>query len=105
MVVVVVAATVINHAVRAPEANGPLVPDIAWAFAFSLVYFAAAVMGMRTAAVLDDTRAQAYSVTAEAAAAQARTTERQRFNQLTHDGVMSTLLAASRQGNSGQLAQ
>ena len=105
LVVVVVAATVINHAVRAPEANGPLVPDIAWAFAFSLVYFAAAVMGMRTAAVLDDTRAQAYSVTAEAAAAQARTTERQRFNQLTHDGVMSTLLAASRQGNSSQLAQ
>ena len=105
LVVVVVAATVINHAVRAPEANGPLVPDIAWAFAFSLVYFAAAVMGMRTAAVLDDTRAQAYSVTAEAAAAQARTTERQRFNQLTHDGVMSTLLAASRQGNSNQLAQ
>ncbi|MGK9273033.1 ATP-binding protein [Williamsia muralis] len=105
LIVVVVAATVINHAVRAPEANGPLVPDIAWAFAFSLVYFAAAVMGMRTAAVLDDTRAQAYSVTAEAAAAQARTTERQRFNQLTHDGVMSTLLAASRQGNSNQLAQ
>ncbi|WP_030176147.1 MULTISPECIES: ATP-binding protein [Actinomycetes] len=105
LVGVVVSATVINHAVRAPEANGPLVPDIAWAFAFSLVYFAAAVMGMRTAAVLDDTRAQAYSVTAEAAAAQARTTERQRFNQLTHDGVMSTLLVAARQGNSVQLAR
>lgn len=105
LVVVVVAATMINHVVRAPEANGPLVPGLAWAFAFSLVYFAAAVMGMHTAAVLDDTRAHAYSVTAEAAAAQARTTERQRFNQLTHDGVMSTLLAASRQGNSDQLAQ
>jgi signal transduction histidine kinase len=105
LVGVVVSTTVINHAVRAPEANGPLLPDIAWAFAFSLVYFAAAVMGMRTAAVLDDTRAQAYTVTADAAAAQARTTERQRFNQLTHDGVMSTLLVAARQGNSDQLAR
>lgn len=56
LVVVVVAATMINHVVRAPEANGPLVPGLAWAFAFSLVYFAAAVMGMHTAAVLDDTR-------------------------------------------------
>ncbi|MCK0515720.1 sensor histidine kinase [Williamsia sp. DF01-3] len=105
LVGVVVLATVINHAVRASAANGPLVPDIAWAFAFSLVYFAAAVMGMRTAAVLDDTRAQAYSVTAQAAAAQARTVERQRFNQLTHDGVMSTLLVAARQGNSDHLAR
>ncbi|MFJ6099381.1 sensor histidine kinase [Williamsia muralis] len=102
---VVVSATVINHAVRAAEANGPLVPDVAWAFAFSLVYFAAAVMGMRTAAVLDDTRAQAYAVTAQAAAAQARTSERRRFNQLTHDGVMSTLLVAARQGNSAHLAR
>lgn len=105
LVGVVVTTVAINHAVRAPEVNGPLLPDMAWAFAFSLVYFTAAVMGIRTAAVLDDTRAQAYTATAAAAAAQARTTERERFNQLTHDGVMSTLLVAARQGNSHQLAQ
>lgn len=103
---VVVAATVsINHLVRAPQFNAPLLPDMAWAFAFSLIYFAAAVMAMRIAAVLDSTRAQAYAATAEAAAIQARTSERQRFAQLTHDGVMSTLLAAARQGTSVQLAQ
>ncbi|MFZ2526994.1 MAG: ATP-binding protein [Rhodococcus sp. (in: high G+C Gram-positive bacteria)] len=103
---VVVASTVtINHTVRAAEFNGPLLPDMAWAFAFSLVYFAAAVMAMKTAAVLDSTRAEAYAATADAAAVQARTFERQRFAQLTHDGVMATLLTASRQGASAQLAQ
>ncbi|MDH6284907.1 sensor histidine kinase [Prescottella agglutinans] len=103
---VVVAATVtINHTVRVPQANGPLLPDMAWAFAFSLIYFAAAVMATRTAAVLDSTRAQAYTVTAEAAAAQARTSERLRFAQLTHDEVMTTLLAAARHGASVELAQ
>lgn len=103
---IVVAATVaINHTVRAPELNGPLLPDMAWAFAFSLIYFAAAVMAIRTAAILDSTRAQAYAVTAEAAAAQARTAERLRFAQLTHDEVMTTLLAAARQDPSAELSQ
>lgn len=105
LVGIVVASTTINHAIRASATNGPLLPDIAWSFAFCLVFFSAAVMGMRTAAVLDDTRAYAYAATSEAAATQARTAERQRFNQLTHDGVMSTLLVAARQGNSTQLAR
>lgn len=103
--VVVSGTVVINYVVRAPQFNGPLVPEMAWAFAFSLIYFAAAVMAMRVAAVLDSTRARAYAATADAAALQARTSERQRFAQLTHDGVMSTLLAAARQGASAQLAQ
>ncbi|WP_430336253.1 sensor histidine kinase [Rhodococcus sp. ACT016] len=103
---IVVAATVtINHTMRAPELNGPLLPDMAWAFAFSLISFTAAVMAKRTAAVLDSTRAQAYAVTSEAAAAQARTAERLRFDRLTHDDVMSTLLAAARQDASAELAQ
>ncbi len=85
--IVVPATVTINHIVRAPpELNGPLLPDMAWAFAFSLIYFAAAVMAMRIAAILDSTRAQAYAATAEASALHARLTERQRFAQLTHDG-------------------
>ncbi|MFZ2527292.1 MAG: ATP-binding protein [Rhodococcus sp. (in: high G+C Gram-positive bacteria)] len=102
---VVVSTVAINHTVRAAEFNGPLLPDMAWAFAFSLVYFAAAVMAIRTAALLDSTRAEAYAATAEAAAVQARTFERQRFAQLTHDEVMATLLTASRHGVSVLLAQ
>ncbi len=104
LVVVVVSSLTINYVARDVARSGLFVPDMAWAFAFSLVYFAAAVMGMRTAAVLDDTRAQAYRTAAAAAASQARANERQRFNQLTHDGVMATLLVAARRGNSTQLA-
>lgn len=104
LVVVVVSTVTINYVARDVARSGLFVPDMAWAFAFSLVYFAAAVMGMRTATVLDDTRAQAYRTAAAAAASRARANERQRFNQLTHDGVMATLLVAARRGNSKQLA-
>lgn len=104
LVVVVISTVTINYVARNVARSGLFVPDMAWAFAFSLVYFAAAVMGMRTATVLDDTRAQAYRTAAAAAASQARANERQRFNQLTHDGVMATLLVAARRGNSTQLA-
>ncbi|MFE0748315.1 sensor histidine kinase [Gordonia sp. NPDC058843] len=104
LVVVVVSTITINYVARDVARSGLFVPDMAWAFAFSLVYFAAAVMGMRTATVLDDTRAQAYRTAAAAAASQARANERQRFNELTHDGVMATLLVAARRGYSTQLA-
>lgn len=105
LVGVVTSTVAINHAVRDPAINGPLIPDMAWAFAFCLVSFTATVMAMRTAAVLDGTRADAYAATAEASALRARAVERRRFNQLTHDGVMSTLLVAARRGASPQLAQ
>lgn len=102
---VTVVVQLINHEVRAPEFNGPVVPEIAWAFAFCMIPFAAAVMGIRTAGILDATRESAYAAAAEAAATQARTLERTRFDALTHDGVMSTLLAAARQGASERLAR
>lgn len=95
----------ISHEIRTPEFNGPLVADIAWSIAFSLIFVSAAVMAIRTAAILDTTRAEAYTATAAAAAANARSAERSRFDALTHDNVMSTLLLASRQGASKELAQ
>lgn len=79
----VISTVAINHAVRDPAINGPLIPDMSWTFAFCLIAFAASVMAMRTAAVLDGTRARAYAATAEAAARQARALERQRFDHLT----------------------
>lgn len=102
---VTVAAQMINHEVRAPGFNGPVIPEIAWAFAFCMVPFAAAVMAIRTAGILDATRESAYAAAAEAAATQARSLERTRFDALTHDGVMSTLLGAARLGASERLAQ
>jgi signal transduction histidine kinase len=101
---VTVVVQLINHEVRTPEFNGPVLPEIAWGFAFCLIPFAAAVMGIRTAGILDDTRESAYVAAAQAAATQARALERTRFDALTHDGVMSTLLGAARQGASERLA-
>ncbi|GAB91028.1 hypothetical protein GORHZ_121_00210 [Gordonia rhizosphera NBRC 16068] len=95
----------ISHVVRPGSSYSPLIPDLAWGVAFSLLFVAAAVMAIRTAGILDATRAQAFEVTAEAAAANARSAERTRFDALTHDNVMSTLLLASRQGASPELAQ
>ncbi|ORM37149.1 ATP-binding protein [Williamsia sp. 1135] len=102
---VTVVVQLINHEVRAPEFNGPVLPEIAWSFAFCMIPFAASVMGIRTAGILDATRESAYAAAAQAAATQARALERTRFDALTHDGVMSTLLGASRQGASERLAQ
>ncbi|MEE3851383.1 ATP-binding protein [Gordonia sp. LSe1-13] len=94
----------IGQVVRPSQYNGPLVADIVWAYAFSLIFVAAAVMAIRTAALLDRTHAQAFAATADAAALNARTAERNRFDALTHDNVMSTLLSAARQGASPELA-
>ena len=44
----------------------PLIPDVAWAFAFSLVFVAATSMARRTAQILDSTRRDAYRAAAQA---------------------------------------
>ena len=107
-VVLVVAATSSNIADRLARQSLvelPIVAQILWAITFSLVFVVAAIMGRRTAQILDDTRAEAYATTAAAAAAQARSAERARFDALTHDSVMSTLLLAARQGTTPELVQ
>lgn len=87
----------INHVVRSAEFNGPLLPEMAWSFGFCLLPVAAGVMALRTGRILDETRAETYAAAASSAAVQARSVERGRFDALTHDGVMSTLLSAARQ--------
>ncbi|MGZ8177005.1 sensor histidine kinase [Williamsia sp. SKLECPSW1] len=72
--------------------------DIAFAFAYSMPYVCATIIGVRTARLLDRTRDETYRIAAETAAAQARSVERARFDALTHDGVMATLLGAARMG-------
>lgn len=105
LAVAVTSSVIADRLARHTEVIGPLVAQILWAITFSLVFVVAAVMGRRTAQILDDTRAEAYATTAAAAAAQARSAERARFDALTHDSVMSTLLLAARQGTTPELVQ
>ena len=105
LVVAVTSSVIADRLARHIEVIGPIVAQVLWAIMFSLVFVVAAVMGRRTAQILDDTRAEAYTTTAAAAAAQARSAERARFDALTHDSVMSTLLLAARQGTTTELVQ
>ncbi|WP_160097514.1 sensor histidine kinase [Rhodococcus sp. T7] len=96
LAVVMLGAQLINYTVRTPDVRSPFVPDIAFGIGVSLLFVGAAVVAARTGQVHDATRADTFAAAASAASLQARTVERQRFDALTHDSVMSTLLAASR---------
>ncbi|GCE38837.1 putative two-component system sensor kinase [Rhodococcus wratislaviensis] len=89
-------AQFINYTARTAAGRNPLVPDVVYGFGESLLFVGAGIMGARTGRLLDKTRAETYAAAADTAAMHARTVERQRFDALTHDSVMSTLLAASR---------
>lgn len=104
LLLVVAGALTISHQARSPEQSSPLIPDVAWAFAFSLVFVAATSMARSTAQILDTTRRDAYRVAAQGADAQARADERNRFAALTHDTVMASLLVAARHGAAPELA-
>ncbi|WP_185981777.1 sensor histidine kinase [Skermania sp. ID1734] len=96
-------SVLVNHAERTAEHNADPVVDMLFSTSYSLLFVSAALMAVRTGRLLDETRAAAHSVAASAASAQARSVQRQRFNALLHDWVMSTLLAASRQGNTAEV--
>lgn len=82
-----------------------LIFETMWAVAFSMVFLVAAIMALRTGRLLDATRADAQQVTAGAAASKARGAERARFDSLTHDHVLATLLAAADANGSDRLAK
>ena len=105
LIVAVTSSVLIDRVSRRSDVAEPFAAQTVWAVAFSMVFVVAAIMGRRTARVLDESRAQAYASTAAAAAAQARSAERHRFDALTHDSVMSTLLLAARRGTSPELVQ
>lgn len=73
-----------------------LLPEILFAIMFCTLFVGGAVMALRTGRLLDATTEEARAAAADAAAERARAVERERFDALTHDNVMSTLLAASR---------
>lgn len=93
----VASVQLINHLCRAPSHNALLVPDLAFALTFCLLYMAAEVMAIRTARELDDARDRAYALTAAAAESRARDVQRKWFAGLIHDSVLQTLLAVVRE--------
>ncbi|MFC4604036.1 sensor histidine kinase [Rhodococcus kronopolitis] len=82
-----------------------LVPNIAFPAMFAMLFVGAGAMALRTGRMLDATTDATHAAAAAAAAQHARTVERERFDALIHDGVMSTLLSASRQGATPSVAR
>lgn len=89
---------VCNTLARQGEYANPVLADLAFNVGFVGLITVAAMVGVRTARLVDSTRAEAVDTARRAAAASATEIERARFAALTHDGVMATLLGAARQG-------
>nr|KOY49334.1 hypothetical protein ISGA_10960 [Gordonia sp. NB41Y] len=92
----VVASFVVNCAQqmgRFGHLDTDLVYEVCWAVGFTGVFLAIARVAVRTAELLDRTRADAHRVAAEAAAATARQAEQARFDAVIHDRAIASLLA------------
>lgn len=83
---------------RGPLLDGPLFADIVFALLFCSIFVAATLGVVRTARILDATIETTHRQAAAEAAVSARAVERERFDALIHDGVLSSLLAVARQG-------
>ncbi|WP_261380114.1 ATP-binding protein [Rhodococcus rhodochrous] len=98
VVVFVVQAT--NYLLVNTTTGYRFVPELAFALMFCGVFAAAAIVAFRTGDVLDST----VAATERSVVAAARTVERERFDALVHDQVMSTLLASGRGASDGPVA-
>lgn len=95
----VIPANVYQHLAREPGHADNLLVTMLFSFSFVLLFLAAAIVAVRTGRILDATRANAHAEAAAAAAADARRSQRSHIDALLHDWVISTMLAAGRQGN------
>ena len=86
----------INLAARVNASAPMLIPDITFAIMFCTLFVGGAAMALRTGRLLDATTNATHAAAASAAAQRARAVERERFDALIHDGVIATLLTASR---------
>ena len=100
MTVGVIAAQSINYVLREPFVTTPLFADIVFGMMFCTIFVAATLAALRTARILDATITRTQAQAARSAAAAARAVERERFDALTHDGVVSKLLSVAWQGRS-----
>ncbi|QHN19685.1 ATP-binding protein [Gordonia amarae] len=95
----VVLACTTEYLARPDDKAGVLPLSVAFTLSFTLLFVAAGVMTLRTARLLDETRTGTYAAAAQTAATLARQAHRSKIDALLHDWVISTLLAAGRQGN------
>ncbi len=105
MTVSVVLVQLANQALREPFPRSNIVAEIFFAMMFCTVFVAATLAAVRTGRILDATISDAHNDAARAAAASAREVERERFDALIHDEVMSSLLAVARHGRTASLAR
>jgi len=103
LIFVLVSVQFVNDAVHAPTYMTNVATDIAWSVCLCAIPYAIAVAALRSGRVLDATRAQSAQAVADAAGTVARADERARFDALTHDRVMATLLSAARHPMSDEL--
>lgn len=96
LVAACVSVQVINFVARGATQPALLVPETLFSIVFCTLFVGGAMMALRTGRLLDTSKEKAHAAAAAAAAERARVVERERFNALTHDNVMTTLLAASR---------
>ena len=95
----VVPANIYQHLTRESGHTDNLMVTMLFSFSFVLLFLTAAIVAVRTGRILDATRANAHAEAAAAAAADARRSQRSHIDALLHDWVISTMLAAGRQGN------
>ncbi len=105
MTISVVIVQLINQAVREPFPRSNVVAEIFFGMMFCTVFVAATLAAVRTGRILDATVSSTHGDAARAAAATAREVERERFDALIHDEVMSSLLAVARHGRTPGLAR
>ncbi|WP_155293501.1 sensor histidine kinase [Rhodococcoides fascians] len=105
MTVSVVIVQLTNQSLREPFPRSNIVAEIFFAMMFCTVFVAATLAAVRTGRILDATISEAHNDAARAAAASAREVERERFDALIHDEVMSSLLAVARHGRTPSLAR
>ncbi|WP_415972031.1 ATP-binding protein [Rhodococcus sp. 077-4] len=103
MTVSVVLVQLINQAVRQPFPRSNVIAEIFFGLMFCTVFVAATLAALRTGRILDATISSTHDAAARAAAANAREVERERFDALIHDEVMSSLLAVARHGRTPSL--
>ncbi|SNT26714.1 sensor histidine kinase [Rhodococcoides kyotonense] len=94
-----------QYALRSTLVETPLFAELVFGLVFCSVFLAATIGAFRTARILDATIDATHRQASATAAVSARAVERERFDALIHDGVLSTLLAVARQGRTDGVVQ
>lgn len=93
------AALVANAAARSAHYHYVAAADIAWGFAFSITFVLAGIMAVKSGDVLDESRQRNQRLAGQVAAQRAREFEREFYDALVHDKVLTLLRDADRTGH------